>query len=162
MRVTFKRTRAALVGGRRQFIIVSLAVICSLSGAGPAHGQWTWQIEPSEPSDSDSISVEMSFYGTTNCVIESSHSMNGNSLVLNVSVCPGLLPIIGWWPHSHPIGRLENGSYDLSIQVDFKFGNFDCETTMATDSVSTSFSVGPTAVKTVHWSQIKKAYREQE
>jgi hypothetical protein len=79
----------------------------------------TIEINPPVPKDSTPITVEVG--GSTpsipSAVISSEFTRDGSDLLLEIRLALGPFTAIGEWSHTHEIGLLPSGDYDLTITV---------------------------------------------
>ena len=102
----------------RQIFGITLFLVLSYSAAH-AQNPWNWHVSPSNPTEIDTVDIDMSFYSNYNLSFESDHTVNDTDIVVNVDVFTGMLPISGWFYHRETIGCLDPGFYNCAIYVDY-------------------------------------------
>jgi len=144
-------------------VLAAAALSLLTSGTTYAQHSWTWQVVPAHPTSQDTIRIDMSFYSNYAPFFQSSHVVAGYQASVDVNVCAGMLPIIGWFAHSETIGRLPAGTYSLLIQVDRGDWNAQFGQCVMHESYSASGSFvvqDSTSVEAATWSRIRRLFRD--
>jgi hypothetical protein len=77
-------------------------------------------ISPDEPTLIDPITILVSgTEGSPAQITNTDFLVNDNSLLLDIYLDLGIIPVVTSWTHSEPIGTLPGGVYNLTVQTLF-------------------------------------------